>query len=484
MSVAVQEAKAAEGIHVVEAIVVDSERRAGQGEQGGQGGAPTSEAATVSEDENKTPDVPFGQRLGQVFWQFLPLGIVAYGGPTAHIALLHERFVDKSKWLTEEQFVELMAVGQGLPGPTSTQMVVSMGAYRAGIPGGLLSFALWNIPSFIILTLAGLGVKELLDSDDPDWLSGLGPAAISLVFVAAYKLGRKVNKSPLKFLLSLVSACVTLLMNGDEDINPNVSAWVFPLMLVCGGLVMLADSKIRPENYAVTASTKTKEELALEGKTYSRINIPMWLGGAIVVGWAAILVISIAAFPDSGLGGLFKAFFRIGSIIYGGGQVVLPMLVDEVVDPGWLTEKQFYQGFALVQALPGPLFNLSAYLGAVYRGVPGAFIGWLGLFGPGVSLIFGFLPFWGTVRNVAWFKIFLQGVNSTAIGLVVAACVLLWGGAVDSYADAIVAVVAGCMQAFLGFQAPWCILAGGVLGFLLSDTCTSLGQEAFFPVEA
>ncbi|CAN0139397.1 unnamed protein product, partial [Ectocarpus sp. 8 AP-2014] len=321
-------------------------------------------------------------------------------------------------------------------------MVVSMGAYRAGIPGGLLSFALWNIPSFIVLTLAGLGVKELLGDDDPDWLSGLGPAAISLVFVAAYKLGKKVNKSPLKFSLSLVSACVTLLINGDEDINPNVSAWVFPLMLVCGGLVMLADSKARPQNYTA--------ELALEGKTYSRINIPMWLGGAIAVGWATILVVSISAFPGSGLGGLFKAFFRIGSIIYGGGQassgVVLPMLVDEVVDPGWLTEKQFYQGFALVQALPGPLFNLSAYLGAVYRGVPGAFVGWLGLFGPGVSLIFGFLPFWGTIRKVAWFKIFLQGVNSTAIGLVVAACVLLWGAAIDSYADAIVAVVAGCMQ--------------------------------------
>ncbi|CBJ29849.1 conserved unknown protein [Ectocarpus siliculosus] len=423
---------------------------------------------TVPVEDPSEADLPFSERIKQVFWQFLPLGVVAYGGPTAHIALLHERFVDKSKWLSEEQFVELMAVGQGLPGPTSTQMVVSMGAYRAGIPGGLLSFALWNIPSFIVLTLAGLGVKELLGDDDPDWLSGLGPAAISLVFVAAYKLGKKVNKSPLKFSLSLVSACVTLLINGDEDINPNVSAWVFPLMLVCGGLVMLADSKA---------------ELALEGKTYSRINIPMWLGGAIAVGWATILVVSISAFPGSGLGGLFKAFFRIGSIIYGGGQVVLPMLVDEVVDPGWLTEKQFYQGFALVQALPGPLFNLSAYLGAVYRGVPGAFVGWLGLFGPGVSLIFGFLPFWGTIRKVAWFKIFLQGVNSTAIGLVVAACVLLWGAAIDSYADAIVAVVAGCMQAFLGFQAPWCILAGGVLGFLLSDTLASLGQAPFFPIE-
>eukprot|EP00904_Undaria_pinnatifida_P001126 jgi/Undpi1/11013/HiC_scaffold_30.g13313.m1 len=461
----VQEAKTGEVASVQQAVVVD---------EGGKGNTHASPLEA---------DVPFATRLRQVFWQFLPLGVVAYGGPTAHVALLHERFVDKSKWLTEEQFIELMAVGQGLPGPTSTQMVVSMGAFRAGIPGGLLSFALWNFPSFIILTLAGLGVRDLLDGDDPDWLAGVGPAAISLVFVAAYKLGRKVNNSPLKYSLSLFSACVTLLINGDEDINPNVSAWVFPVMLVFGGLVMLADSYRRPQTYSASVSNKSEEEMELEGRTYSRINIPMWLGGAIVAGWAAILVVSITAFPETGLGGLFKAFFRIGSIIYGGGQVVLPMLLDEVVDPGWLTREQFYQGFALVQALPGPLFNLSAYLGAVYRGVPGAFVGWLGLFGPGVSLIFGFLPFWGRVRQIAWFKIVLQGVNSTAIGLVVAACVLLWGGAIENYADAIVAVFAGCMQAFLGFQAPWCIISGGILGFLLSDTCTSLGQQVFFPSE-
>ncbi|CAM9128658.1 unnamed protein product [Ascophyllum nodosum] len=445
-------------------------------------GRSAEENGTVPE-ENAGEDLPFSTRLKQVFWQFLPLGVIAYGGPNAHIALLHERFVDKSKWLTEEQFVELMAVGQGLPGPTSTQMVVSMGTFRAGIPGGLLSFALWNIPSFIVLVLAGVGVRDLLGDSDPDWLSGVGPAAVSLVFVAAYKLGKKVNNTKLKFTLSLVSACVTLLINGDENISPKVSAWVFPLMLICGGMVTLVDWKYRPNIYETAAATRTKAELELEGRTYSRINIPMWMGCAIIVGWLVILVVSLTLFPDSGLGGLFKSFFRIGSIIYGGGQVVLPMLVDEVVDPGWLTEEQFFQGFALSQALPGPLFNLSAYLGAVYKGVPGAFVGWVGLFGPGVMLIFGFLPFWGTVRKIAWFKIFLQGVNSTAIGLVIAACVLLWGSAVDTYADAIVAVVAGCMQSFLGYQAPWCIIGGGVLGWLLSDSVASLAQEVFYPSE-
>ncbi|CAN0110036.1 unnamed protein product, partial [Discosporangium mesarthrocarpum] len=383
----------------------------------------------------------------QVFWQFLPLGVLAYGGPTAHIAILHERFVAKSNWLTDEQFIELMAVGQGLPGPTSTQaskkqpaedpdpdpMVVATGTYRAGILGGLLAFALWNIPSFIILTLAGLGVKDLLDGDDPDWLAGVAPAAISLVFVAAYKLGKKVNKSKLKFTLSLISCSVTLLINGDEDIDSRVSAWVFPLMLVLGGLVTLVDSKRKPEEYA------------LEDRTYSRIGIPIWLGSVIIAGWVVILAVAVSIFSDDGLEGLFESFYRIGSIIYGGGQVVLPMLLDEVVVPGWVTKEQFFQGFGLVQALPGPLFNFSAYLGAVSNGLPGAFVGWLGLFGPGVSLIFGFIPFWGTVRKINWFKMFLQGVNSTAIGLVVAACALLWRSAIELYADAIVAIVAGCM---------------------------------------
>ncbi|CAM9717680.1 unnamed protein product [Chrysoparadoxa australica] len=422
----------------------------------------------------------YEHNLREVVEGFLPLGFLAFGGPSAHIALLHERFVDNKKWLSDDQFLELMAVGQGLPGPTSTQMVVATGCYHGGWMGGAIAFFCWNIPSFIVLTLAGLGVSAIATDANDDWAAGLGPAAVALVFIAAFKLGVKVcsGSTRLKYVLALISACVTLLINGDEDIDKAASAWVFPLMLVLGGLTTLADEKRRPGVYEKIQVKQDSSEV----DTYKRVGIPVYAGAIIIISWITLLIIAVSVFPEDGLGGLFESFFRIGSIIYGGGQVVLPMLLDEVVAPGWVTKEEFLKGFALAQALPGPLFNFSAYLGAVYQGLPGALVGWVGLFGPGISLIFGFMPFWGRVRRVRWFKIFLQGVNATAIGLVVAACVLLWGGAVEVYADAIVVLVAGCMQAFLGIQAPFCIIGGGILGFLLSDTALSLAQAPYFPV--
>jgi len=159
--------------------------------------------------------------------------------------------------------------------------------------------------------------------------------------------------------------------------------------------------------------------------------------------------------------------------------VVLPMLLNEVVDPGWVTEEQFFQGFALVQALPGPLFNFSAYLGCVYKGFPGAVVGWCGLFGPGIVLIFAFLPFWERVRKVKWFKTFLVGVNSTAIGLVVAACVVIWQKAAKSYADTIVFLFTGALVAFFKAPAPAAIVAGGLLGWVLSGQAAALGQKDY-----
>ena len=127
-----------------------------------------------------------------MFINFLPLGFLAFGGPTAHVAILHERFVVRKKWLDDARFLELLAVGQGLPGPTSTQMVVSTGTSRAGVLGGLLAFFLWNLPSAIILISAGLGISNFIEGT-PDWMIGLAPGAVSLVFIAAFKLCAKVS---------------------------------------------------------------------------------------------------------------------------------------------------------------------------------------------------------------------------------------------------------------------------------------------------
>lgn len=175
---------------------------------------------------------------------------------------------------------------------------------------------------------------------------------------------------------------------------------------------------------------------------------------------------------------IFETMYRVGSIIFGGGQVVLPMLQDEVV-PQWMTKDQFLQGLGIAQSMPGPLFNFSSYLGAVYQGVPGALLAYVGLFGPGVILIFAIVPFWARLRHLKWFKAVLKGLNSTAIGPIGAACVLLWEAAIVTYADAMVFCLAGTLAVPFNIQAPLVVFAGGCLGAILHQDAASLAQVTF-----
>ena len=170
--------------------------------------------------------------------------------------------------------------------------------------------------------------------------------------------------------------------------------------------------------------------------------------------------------------------YRIGSIIFGGGQVVLPMLQDEVV-PGWMSDNQFLQGLGLAQSMPGPLFNFSAYLGAVYQGVPGALVAYIGLFGPGVILIFGIVPFWANLRHNMTFRAILKGLNSTAIGFVGAACVTLWESAISTASDAMIFAVALTLSVVFSVQAPLVILIGGIMGAIMHPDAANLGQQPY-----
>eukprot|EP00339_Tiarina_fusa_P004721 CAMPEP_0117069942 /NCGR_PEP_ID=MMETSP0472-20121206/49087_1 /TAXON_ID=693140 ORGANISM="Tiarina fusus, Strain LIS" /NCGR_SAMPLE_ID=MMETSP0472 /ASSEMBLY_ACC=CAM_ASM_000603 /LENGTH=498 /DNA_ID=CAMNT_0004792745 /DNA_START=89 /DNA_END=1586 /DNA_ORIENTATION=+ len=431
----------------------------------------TKKEGEEDEAEAKVPhvsaDAPWGERMWEVFSTFWPLGLVAFGGPQ-----------QQRDWLDEEQFTELFAIGQGLPGPTSTQLVISTALSRAGPLGGLLAFFLWNLPGLVILTTCGVLLAEFIDPENPPfWLVGLPPAAISLVFKAFYGFGVKLDT--LGVCLALFSALVAILINNDDRIQPTSSQFVFPCTLAIGGLITYIDHKRENpfSNYGSPSSGWNRES----DETMRRIGIPLWVGALIFVSWGLVLILSVVLARsdiENEYLEIFETMYRIGSIIFGGGQVVLPMLQDEVV-PSWMTKEQFLQGLGLAQSMPGPLFNFSAYLGAVYQGVPGALMAYVGLFGPGVILIFGMVPFWARLRHVMAFKAVLKGVNATAIGLVGAACVILWEAAIESAADAMVFCFSLTMAVYFGFQAPYVVLMGGVLGGLFHEDLLDLGQVPY-----
>ena len=205
-------------------------------------------------------------------------------------------------------------------------------------------------------------------------------------------------------------------------------------------------------------------------KPLATLGISTWAGAALLIIFLGLLVgliLARLAF-DWQLLQWAESFYRMGSLIFGGGQVVLPMLLTEVVNPGWVTEEQFLDGFALMLALPGPMFSFSAYLGAVAGGVTGAFIAVGGLFLPGVLVIYAVLPFWERVRRQQVVHATLTGVNATAIGLVVAAVFLLWDRAVTGPPSATIAVLAFGAVAFFRVPAPFAILGAGVLGWVFS----------------
>jgi len=310
------------------------------------------------------------------------------------------------------------------------------------------------------------------------YLIGLAPAALALVFKAFY--GFAIKLDTLGVLLALFSCLVAILINNDANIDPLASQWVFPANLGIGALITFIDSRRANPFSSYDSPSKGWDK---EGdETMKRIGIPLWVGAILLFTWAGVLATVIVLVDRYQYKNvyleIFEVMYRIGSLIFGGGHVVLPMLQDEVVG-GWMTKDQFLQGLGLAQSMPGPLFNFSAYLGAVYARVPGALVAWLGLFSPGIILIFAVVPFWATLRHNKIFRAVLKGLNATAIGFVGAACVTLWESAIETAADAMVFSIALTMAVYFGVQAPICVIAGWAVGAILSREALNYGQQPY-----
>lgn len=329
----------------------------------------------------------------------------AFGGPEAHYGVFTDQLVTKKQYLTEEELVELIALCSFLPGPSSTQTIVAIGHKTGGPLLAFLTMVVWAFPALVIMTILSF-LYQFLNTQQisTEVLRYIGPMAVGFIIVASYRIGKKVVKDSLTLFLLLFSAVVTYFIRGP---------WIFPTILIAGGLVSVFMTK--------------------EKDLWNRVklNPPYpYLGLFLLFTFGSLL---LAAIFDNELIQIFERFYRYGYLVFGGGQVVIPVMYSELVDINTLMSSQeFLTGYGLVQGIPGPMFSFSAYAGgmaarsgSVFYQTLGAVAGGIGIFLPGLLLIYFVYPMWEKIKHIKGFKIALRGVAAVAGGLIAIAAVLL-----------------------------------------------------------
>lgn len=354
--------------------------------------------AIILENQKKIPWKTF---LKDVF--ICSLG--AYGGPEAHYGVFTDQMVIKKEYLIEEELVELIALTGILPGPSSTQTIIAIG-YKIGGPWlALLTMLVWALPVLTIMTLLSF-LSQFLGSMkvSQDGLRYIGPMAVGFIIMAAYRIGRKVVTDKTTMLLLLLGSITTYFIR---------EPWIYPLVLIIGGMVSVITSK--------------------EKNLWNRVKIiPPWRY-FIAFGIFAIGSILLTFIWDNRILHLFESFYRYGYLVIGGGQVVIPLMYSELVEVNqFMTNQEFLTGFGLVQGLPGPMFSFSAYVGGMAaRGgsaltqVLGAIVAGIGIFLPGILLIYFIYPIWEDLKKIKGIKVSLRGITAVAGGLITVAAVIL-----------------------------------------------------------
>lgn len=370
----------------------------------------------------------------------------AYGGPEAHYGVFTDQLVIKKAYLSEEELVELIALNSILPGPTSTQTITSIG-YKIGGPKlALLTLLIWVFPAILFMTFLSFLYQLLNDLDfDVRGLRYIGPMAVSFILLAAFRINRKVLKSRLSYLLCLSTLLITFFIR---------SPWIFPLLLISGGLI----------STLINAEPNMWQSPNLKPKY------------AYLLAFISIAVISLALtlLTDSILVHLFESFYRYGYLVFGGGQVVIPVMFSELVEiKQYMTDAQFLTGYGLVQGLPGPMFSFSAYAGGMAARssdsiiqVLGALLSGLGIFLPGTLLIFFIYPIWESLRKIKGIKIALTGVNAVAGGLIAIAGIILILKVGLSWDNLLIMFATLALLASKRIPAPLIVLGVLFLGFL------------------
>jgi len=379
-------------------------------------------------------------RLAEIAGAFLKLGCVSFGGPIAHLSYLRAELVDNRKWVDDAHYGDLVALCQFLPGPASSQVVFALGMQRAGLLGALVASVCFTLPSALLMIGFAYGVAAFGDVRGAGWLHGLKLAAVAVVAQAVWGMGKKLCTDRARVSLCLGSASLLLARPGAvTQIG----------VMGCGGLAGW---------WLYRRTIATAPPPAPERGRASHL-----VAGGALAAFVALLVAlpALAAATGSRPIAVFDSFYRAGSLVFGGGHVVLPLLRAELVPRGWLTDDQFFAGYGAAQALPGPLFAFSAYLGAAMQPGPGWRNGlWalLAIFLPAWLLVGGALPFWHRIRAKRWAQAALAGANASVVGVLLAAlCASVTTEGVRGSRDVVAALVAfGLLEVWK--TPPWLVV--------------------------
>jgi chromate transporter len=392
----------------------------------------------LSAERSAAPAVASGSAL-EVFTAFLRLGLTSFGGPIAHLGYFRAEFVERRGWLSEAAFADVVALCQFLPGPASSQTGLMLGLTRAGFGGAAAAWLGFTLPSAIAMTLFALGAPTLTHFAGGGWLHGLRLAAVAVVAQAVLGMARQQAAGRARASIAVVAALAVLWVT-----SPLVQLGVIAGGLAVGALALHGDRAAEAGALPVRVGRRAGA-LALAG----------FFG--LLVGLPAVAVAS----GDHGID-LFARFYRVGSLVFGGGHVVLPLLQAEVVPPGWVSHDAFLAGYGAAQAMPGPLFTFAAYLGAAMgqppNGWAGAAICLVAIFAPSFFLVVGVAPFWNALRRRPEAQGALMGANAAVVGLLGAALYSpVWTSAVSSPLD--VGLVLAAFALLTTWRAPpWLVV--------------------------
>jgi chromate transporter len=377
---------------------------------------------TIAAPSAEAKGRPRGSPL-EVLLVFLKLGVTCFGGPIAHIGYFRDEFVVRRRWIDEQAYADLVGLCQFLPGPASSQVAFSIGLMRAGYRGGLAAWTGFTLPSALALVLFAYGAGELGGPVGIGLLHGLKLVAVAIVAQAVWGMAQTLCPDRQRASIAAAAALIILLSTSSVS---QIAA------ILLGGLAGLWLCRAGPPT------------------TVGHVTVPV--SRAVGLTALAAFFLLLAGLPvlrglisSQGIA-LFEAFYRSGALVFGGGHVVLPLLREAFVTPGWVSDDAFLAGYGAAQAVPGPLFTFAAYLGAVVRpsphGLTGAALGLIGIFLPGVLILIGTLPFWESFRRRAGAQAVMRGVNAAVVGLLGAALYNpVWTSSVKTPGDFGIALV-------------------------------------------